>query len=50
MKLVRLLRLYDEEIPMIMIFDKIISDNPDNLKIIVEKEWILFSQSQKKLI
>lgn len=43
MKLVKMLRIYDEEIPMVMIFDKILMDNPDNIKILVEKEWMLFS-------
>ena len=43
MKLVKMLRIYDEEIPMVMIFDKILMDTPDNIKILVEKEWMLFS-------
>lgn len=48
MKLVKLLRLYDEEIPMRMIFDKILTETPDNLRIIVEREWLNFSESVDK--
>lgn len=43
MKIVKMLRIYDEEISMITIFDKILIDSPDNLRIYVEKVWLLFS-------
>lgn len=33
MKIVKLLRMYDEELPMKLLFDKILVDNPDNIKI-----------------
>lgn len=45
MKLVKLLRLYDEEIPMRMIFDKILTETPNNLRIRIEKEWLNFSEA-----
>lgn len=48
MKLVKLLRLYDEEIPMRMIFDKILTETPTNLRIAIEKEWLNFSETLDK--
>lgn len=40
--------MYDEELPMKYIFDKILMDTPDNIKIQVENEWLTFSQSTDK--
>ena len=50
MKLVKLLRIYDEEIPMRMIFEKILNETPDNLKIYVEKLWLDFSEANDKYL
>ena len=45
MKLVKMLRLYDEEISMRMIFDKILGETPENIKIQIEKLWLDFSEA-----
>jgi hypothetical protein len=40
--------MYDEELPMKMLFDKILVDNPDNLKIQIENVWLIFSEAKDK--
>jgi len=40
--------MYDEELSMKMLFDKILIDNPDNLKIRIEDLWLTFSESKDK--
>jgi hypothetical protein len=42
------LRKYDEEIPMRMIFTKILTETPQNWRIRVEREWLNFSEAEDK--
>ena len=48
-----MVRHYDEELPMELIFEKILQDDPSNLKIKINYDWLKFSEkkiSEKELI
>ncbi|CAD8092661.1 unnamed protein product [Paramecium sonneborni] len=46
MKLVSLIRHYDEELSMQLIFEKILSDDPQNLKVQINYDWLKFSENK----
>ncbi|CAD8087247.1 unnamed protein product [Paramecium primaurelia] len=45
-KLVSLIRHYDEELSMQLIFEKILSDDPQNLKVQINYDWLKFSENK----
>jgi hypothetical protein len=46
MKLVQMVRHYDEELSMELIFEKILQDDPSNLKIKINYDWLKFSEKK----
>ncbi|KAM3144137.1 hypothetical protein pb186bvf_003901 [Paramecium bursaria] len=46
MKLVHINRTYDEEIPMQILFDKILQDDKNNVKIQLQQIWLRFSEKK----